>query len=89
VHGVACRWSQTQAWSPVASGTEQRIDKAIDATRSFFEGAGVKSYFKDYNLPASLAGTIAKRLDDRGWNQLGERHDIGPKEVEEILSYSM
>ncbi len=76
-------------WNIREGSEEQRIDKAIDATRSFFEGSGVKSYFKDYNLPASIAGTIAKRLDDRGWNQLGERHDIGPKEVEEILSYSM
>jgi NADP-dependent alcohol dehydrogenase len=76
-------------WNIREGSEEQRIDKAIAATRSFFEGVGVKSHFKDYDLPASLAGTIAKRLDDRGWNQLGERHDIGPKEVEEILSYSM
>ncbi len=75
-------------WSIREGSEEQRIDKAIDATRSFFEGAGVKSYFKDYDVPASIAGTIAKRLDDRGWNKLGERHDIGPKKVEEILSYS-
>jgi NADP-dependent alcohol dehydrogenase len=76
-------------WNIREGSEEQRIDKAIDATRSFFEGAGVKTYFKDYNLPASITGEIAKRLDDRSWNQLGERHDIGPKEVKEILSYSM
>lgn len=76
-------------WSIREGSEEQRIDKAIAATRSFFESVGVKSHFKDYDLPESIAGTIAKRLDERGWNKLGERHDIGPKKVEEILSYSM
>lgn len=78
-----------RVWNIREGSEEQRIDKAIDATRSFFEGVGVKSHLKEYDLPASIAGVIAKRLDDRGWNQLGERHDIGPEKVEEILSYSL
>jgi NADP-dependent alcohol dehydrogenase len=77
-----------RVWNIHEGSEEQRIDKAIEATRSFFEGAGVKSYFKDYDLKPELAKTIAKRLDDRGWNKLGERQDIGPEKVEEILAYS-
>jgi NADP-dependent alcohol dehydrogenase len=75
-------------WNIHEGSEEQRIDKAIDATRSFFEGVGVKSHLKEYNLEPEIAHTIAKRLDDRGWNHLGERQDIGPEKVEEILSYS-
>jgi NADP-dependent alcohol dehydrogenase len=75
-------------WNIREGSEEQRINKTIDATRMFFEEAGVKSYLKDYNLKPEIAHTIAKRLDDRGWNHLGERQDIGPEKVEEILSYS-
>jgi hypothetical protein len=39
-------------------------------------------------VPESVAHQIAERLDRRGWNKLGERHDIGPEKVEEILAYS-
>jgi NADP-dependent alcohol dehydrogenase len=67
---------------------EQRIDKTIAATRTFFEEVGVKSHFKDYDVPESVAHQIAERLDRRGWNKLGERHDIGPEKIEEILAYS-
>ena len=75
-------------WNIHEGSEEQRIDKAIEATRSFFEAVGVKSHLKDYDLKPEIAHTIAKRLDDRGWNHLGERQDIGPEKVEEILSYS-
>lgn len=77
-----------RVWNIREGSQEQRIDKAIDATRSFFEGAGVKSHLKEYNLKPEIAHSIAKRLDERGWNHLGERQDIGPEKVEEILSYS-
>jgi len=77
-----------RVWNIHEGSEEQRIDRAIDATRSFFEGAGVKSHMKDYGLQPEIAHTIAKRLDNRGWNHLGERQDIGPEKVEEILAYS-
>ena len=77
-----------RVWNIREGSEEQRINKAIDATRTFFEGTGVKSYLRDYDLKPEIAYTIAKRLDDRGWNHLGERQDIGPEKVEEILAYS-
>lgn len=45
-------------WNIREGSEDQRIDKAIDATRSFLEGAGVRSYFKHHNLPASIAGPM-------------------------------
>ena len=77
-----------RVWNIHKGSEEQRIDKAIDATRSFFEGVGIKSHLKEYGLQPEIAHTIAQRLNDRGWNHLGERPDIGPEKVEEILSYS-
>ena len=43
-------------------------------------------YIKWLNSDPEIAHTIAKRLGDRSWNQLGERQDIGPEKIEEILS---
>ena len=78
-----------RVWGIREGSEQQRINKAIDATRTFFEGVGVKSRLSEYGLTPEITHTIAKRLDERGWNQLGECKDVGPEKVEEILAYSL
>lgn len=74
----------------IRSGTDdQKIDAAIDKTRAFFESVGVKTYLKDYGVEPTVIKKISTRFTERGTNSLGERGDIGPKVVEEILAYSI
>ena len=70
------------------AGTDDaRIDAAIEKTRAFYESIGLKTRLKDYGLPApATAAEVAKRLAARGETALGERGDITPAKVEEILT---
>ena len=64
---------------------ETVIDRAIAKTEEFFRLLGCATRLADYGIPPSAAALVAKRLADRNL-RLGEHQDLGPKEVEEILS---
>lgn len=74
----------------IRTGTEdEKITQAIKSTRAFFESVGVKTRLKDYGVAPDVVQSVSKRFAARGWTALGERKDIGPKEVEAILSHSL
>jgi NADP-dependent alcohol dehydrogenase len=75
-----------RVWDIREGDPEARIDAAIERTRCFFESLGVRTRLSAYGLTADTPRTIAARFAARGWNGLGERRNIGPKEVEEILA---
>ena len=66
-----------------------RIDQAIAMTRAFFESVGVKTRLSDYQVAPEVVSSVSRRLAERGWTALGERQDVSPRQVEEILSYSL
>lgn len=67
-------------------GTEdERIDAAIARTRDFYESLGIKTRLADYKVGADTAAEVARRLRERGMVKLGERGDITPEKVEQIL----
>jgi NADP-dependent alcohol dehydrogenase len=78
----------TRVWGLTGS-EEDRIDGAIARTRAFFESVGVKTRLADYHVAPDVAPAISRRLSERGWTALGERQDISPQVVEEILSHSL
>jgi NADP-dependent alcohol dehydrogenase len=78
-----------RVWGLHTGGEDEKIDQAIQNTRTFFESVGVKTHLKDYGVAPDVVKCVSKRLAARGWTTLGERHDIGPKEVEAILSHSL
>lgn len=67
----------------------ERIDQAIAMTRAFFESVGVKTRLSDYQVAPEVVSSVSRRLAERGWTALGERQDVSPRQVEEILSYSL
>ena len=71
----------------VRSGTEEaRIDAAIAKTRAFYESLGIKTRLADYQVDANItAPAVAQRLAARGLTKLGERGDITPAKIEQIL----
>jgi len=78
-----------RVWGLRTGAEDEKIDQAIQNTRTFFESVGVKTHMKDYGVATEVVQLVSKRLAARGWTTLGERHDIGPKEVEAILSHSL
>lgn len=69
-----------------AGNDDARIDAAIEKTRAFYESIGIKTRLKDYQVDAGkTAAEVAKRLAARGETAIGEREDITPAKVEEIL----
>jgi NADP-dependent alcohol dehydrogenase len=78
-----------RVWDIRGGAEDEKIDQAIQNTRAFFESVGVKTRLKDYGVAPDVVESVSKRLADRGWTTLGEHQDIGPKEVEAILSHSL
>jgi NADP-dependent alcohol dehydrogenase len=78
-----------RVWGLRSGAENERIDQAIRNTRTFFESVGVKTHLKDYGVAPDVVESVSKRLAGRGWTTLGERQDIGPKQVEAILSHSL
>ena len=78
-----------RVWGIRTGAEDEKIDQAIQKTRTFFESVGVKTHLKDYGVAPDVVESVSNRLAARGWTTLGERQDIGPKEVEAILSHSL
>jgi NADP-dependent alcohol dehydrogenase len=67
-------------------GTEdERITGAIDRTRAFFDSLGLPTRLAQCEVPVTVADKVAQRLSARGMTALGERSDITPDKVAEIL----
>jgi NADP-dependent alcohol dehydrogenase len=74
-----------RVWDLRAGSEDERIDAAIAHTRSFYESIGIKTRLSDYDVSADTAAEVARRLKSRGMVELGERGDITPEKVEQIL----
>jgi NADP-dependent alcohol dehydrogenase len=74
-----------RVWDLRTGTDEARIDAAIAKTRSFYESLGIKTHLSDYGVTIDTAAEVARRLQARGAVKLGERGEISPAKVEEIL----
>jgi NADP-dependent alcohol dehydrogenase len=75
-----------RVWGFTESDEDARIDCAIARTRAFFESLGVPTRLSAYGIGPEIAGEVAARFERRGWTGVGERGDVGPAKVAEILS---
>ncbi|MGQ7870391.1 iron-containing alcohol dehydrogenase [Sunxiuqinia sp. sy24] len=71
-------------WNITEGTVDERIDQTIAKTIAFFESVGIKTTLPDYEVPAETITRIANRFEQRGF-KLGEKADIGPKEIQLIL----
>jgi NADP-dependent alcohol dehydrogenase len=74
-----------RVWDLRDGSADARIDTAIDKTRTFFESIGLPTRLSSYGVGAGTAAEVARRLAARGLTAMGERGDITPRTVEEIL----
>lgn len=69
----------------ITEGTDdEKIDRAIAATEDFYRSLGVMTRLSDYHIGDETIAEIKKRFTQRG-SLLGERGNITPEMVEEIL----
>lgn len=74
-----------RVWN-ITTGTEdERIDKAINRTRDFFESLGIKTRLSDYGVNSDKIPALIEQLTAHGWVALGETSDITPEVSNEIL----
>jgi NADP-dependent alcohol dehydrogenase len=71
-------------WNITEGNVDERIDKTIAKTVSFFESMGIPTRLPDYKVPAETIAKISDRFAFRG-NKIGEQGDLGPKEITRIL----
>ena len=76
----------TRIWGITAGTDRDRIEAAIRKTEEFFESLGVKTRLSSYGIKDDTPGIVARRLEERGAQSLGERGDITPAIVREILA---
>ena len=74
-----------RVWEIREGSEEARIDAAIAKTRAFYESLGLHTRLRDYQVSVETAAEVARRLKSRGADKLGERGDVTPRKVEQIL----
>jgi NADP-dependent alcohol dehydrogenase len=74
-----------RVWGLGAADEDACIDRAIANTEAFFRSLGASVRLAELDIPPTAASLIAERLAKRRM-LVGEHHDLGRKEVEEILS---
>ena len=73
-----------RVWGIVEGNTDERIDKTILKTIDFFESVGLPTKLSDYGVSTKTIDLICKRFEERGF-KIGEKANIGPKEIRLIL----
>lgn len=73
-----------RVWSIEGGSDDEIIDKCIVQTKKFFEETGCPTSLAAYKLTAQDCMSIPKTLADRE-TAIGERQDIGEKEIEAII----
>jgi len=62
----------------------EKIDRTIAAVVNFFESTGVPTHLSDYGVGRETIDRICDRFEKRGY-KLGERANIGPAEIRQVL----
>jgi NADP-dependent alcohol dehydrogenase len=73
-----------RVWGITSGEPEERIDAAIEKTRTFFHRLGVPTRLSDYGVARETVAEIPARMERRG-TVLGERADITPQVVSKIV----
>lgn len=77
-----------RVWQLTDGSEDERIDAAIDQTRSFFETVGVPTRLSDYGLDESCIEPVLEQLQTHGMTALGEHGDITPEVCRQVLLLS-
>lgn len=74
-----------RVWGIIGDDEDARIDAAIEKTRAFFESLQVRTSLSAYGISGECIPRVAEQLKQHGMTRLGERADVTPEMVQEIL----
>jgi NADP-dependent alcohol dehydrogenase len=78
-----------RVWNITEPDTDRAANEAIAKTVEFFKLMGMPSKISEYTEDyKNTAGFIADRFTERGWKGLGERQNVTPDTVREIVEMS-
>ena len=87
--GKLTQYSQ-RIWNiPGDLPAEEQSTLAIEKTRNFFEAMGVKTRFSDYGLGEEVIEKIVASLENHGMVKLGEKGEVTPSVVRQVLKLSL
>ncbi len=79
-----------RVWGVREGAEEERIEAGIVRMEKFFESLGVPTRLRQYDgADGDTPALVAARLDGRGFNRIGERQDMTPAAVEQVLAMSV
>ena len=79
-----------RVWGIRQGSEDKRIEAGIQKMEAFFETMGLPTRLARYdNVAADTPKTVATRLETRGMVKLGERGDVIPQTVTDILTRSL
>lgn len=78
-----------RVWHIEEEDEDRKINKAIDNTRDFFEGLGVKTRLTDYGVEADKIDDIVRALENNGFTALSETKDVDLEVSRTILENSL
>lgn len=74
-----------RVWNLREGSEVERIDRAITATRNFFEQLNVRTRLSDYGIGAECVDALIAQLTRNGMVKLGERRDVTPEISRQVL----
>ncbi len=78
-----------RVWGITGTTVEEKAEKAIAETVAFYHTMGMKTKLSENtNDYKNTADFIVNRFEERGWNALGEKQNITPDKVREIVEMS-
>ncbi|TBX71154.1 iron-containing alcohol dehydrogenase [Flavobacterium silvisoli] len=79
----------TRVWNVTGESVEEKATQAIEKTVEFFHTMGMKTKLSENTANYSnTADFIVNRFEERGWKALGEKQNITPEKVREIVEMS-
>jgi NADP-dependent alcohol dehydrogenase len=78
-----------RVWNITEGNEEEKIDRAIQKTREFFESIGIKTRLSQYGVTADKIPALVEQLKTHGFTALSETRDITLEVSREILEAAM
>ncbi len=75
----------SRVWGIDSGEEDERIEKAIDKTRAFFEAMGLPTRLCDYGIKSDCIDRILTKLKEHDMINLGENKDVTPEMMQKIL----
>jgi NADP-dependent alcohol dehydrogenase len=74
-----------RVWGLTEGDEDSRIEGAIEKTRGFFEAMQVRTRLSDYGITSGNIPVLLEQLKKHGMVRLGERRNVTPETISEVL----